>query len=435
MTNLCDLSAREAIRGVQTGAFTVQALARAHLNHIGEIDPAIRAWQYLDPDQVMAGAAALDRQGDAPLRGLTLGVKDVICTSDMPTTFGSAAYSGYTPPYDATCVTMSRASGALVLGKTVSTEFAFVSPGPTRNPANLLHTPGGSSSGSAAAVAAKMVQVALATQTGGSTIRPAAFCGIVGYKPTFDLIETTGVKTLARGLDTVGVMARNVRDAALFTAIITARKDLIVGDEPYRPKVGIYRTEAWHLARPETEQALNQAARALARAGCAVSETNLMPGFDRLLDLHYRLFEWGLWLGLSHERLTLSDRIAAETRDMLERMGPATEEDHVPTTSAKIYDAALAKAEHARGNLEALFGDNDILLTPATPGEAPEGIASTGDASFNSLWTMLHVPCITVPVAKGPKGLPVGIQMVGRRGDDARLLRAAAAVEAAIAIS
>ncbi len=237
MPELFELSARETIRRVANGDLTVEALVRSHLDHIAEADPPVEAWQHLDGDQAIAAARAVDTAPPGgPLRGMLLGVKDVISTADMPTTYGSAAYAGNRPAYDAVVVAQTRFAQGLVLGKTVSTEFAAAAPGKTRNPYNGEHTPGGSSSGSAAAVAAKMVQIALGTQTAGSTIRPAAFCGVVAYKPTYDLIERTGTKTLAGSFDTIGVMARDVRDAAFYTSVVAGRPGLAVGDTVAAPQ-------------------------------------------------------------------------------------------------------------------------------------------------------------------------------------------------------
>ena len=426
MPELFELSARETIRRVANGELSVETLVRSHLDHIAEVDPPVGAWEYLDGEQALASARALDASPPGgPLRGMLVGVKDVISTADMPTTYGSKAYAGNQPPFDAVVVAQLRAAQGLVLGKTVSTEFAAAAPGKTRNPYNGEHTPGGSSSGSAAAVAARMVQVALGTQTAGSTIRPAAFCGIVAYKPTYDLIERTGTKTLAGSFDTIGVMARDVRDAAFFTAVVGGRPKLAVPDEVAAPKISLYRSEAWPLAKPEAEEALQRAITALGKRGVAVPEIPLMEGYDRLLEIHMGMMDWEMLRALFYEHHVLADRIHPRS---METFTTRSEK-----ASVEIYDQACADAYKARAEIDKLFGDNDVLLTPPAPGEAPPGLEKTGDASFNRGWTMLHAPCVTVPAGFGPTGLPVGVQIVGRPGQDAKTLAAAAFVEAALA--
>ena len=425
MAELYELSAREAVAGVANGDLTVEAITRSYLDRAAAIEGDVGAWHHLDPDAAIATAQAVDAGPAGPMKGALIGVKDVICTADMPTTFGSKAYEGFRPPYDAACVTMAKAAGAMVLGKTVSTEFAAMSPGKTRNPFNPDHTPGGSSSGSAAAVGAKLVPIALGTQTAGSTIRPAAFCNAVGYKPSYDLIDTTGTKTLAACFDTIGVIARDVRDAAFYTAHVTGKPELEPDAAPPAPKVALYRTECWHLALPEAQEALDRAIAALAAKGVGVTEIPLMPGFDNLLDIHERMMDWGMTTGLSYERLFIPDRISPVSREMLET--------RAANASAAKFAEAEAEAIAARANIGALFGDYDVILTPPATGEAPKGLERTGDASFNRGWTMLHLPCITVPAGTGPTGLPVGVQLVARKEDDARLLSAAAFLEAALA--
>lgn len=392
MADFQPMTARAAVAAVARGDRTVESILRDSLDRIASREPAIGAWQHLDGEAALEAARMLDRRGPGggAMRGALFAAKDVIATGDMPTGFGSAAYAGHRPHADASCVALARAAGALLIGKTVSTEFAGVSPGPTRHPADPAHTPGGSSSGSAAAVAADMVPIALGTQTAGSTIRPAAFCGVVGYKPSYDLIDKTGVKTLAAGLDTVGVIAGDVRDAAFYTAQVTARPSLEPGAEPPRPRVALYRSEAWPNALPEAQTALDRAIDAL---GGDVAEIALLPGYDRLLDLHQRLMDWGMTTGLAYERIVLAEAITPQTLAFLA--------GRAEVASPALYDAAMAEAAAARAAIDRLFGAHDVLLTPPATGEAPEGLASTGDASFNRGWTALGLPCITVPTGVG----------------------------------
>lgn len=416
-------TARAAVAGVAGGRWSVETVVRGHLDRILEVEPTVRAWQHLDPTAAIESARALDRARSAgAMKGALLGVKDVICTADMPTTFGSAAYAGYRPPYDAACVALARQEGALVLGKSVTTEFAYATPGKTRNPYNTAHTPGGSSSGSAAAVAARMVPIALGTQTGGSIIRPAAFCGVVGYKPTYDFIDKTGVKTLAGCFDTVGIIACDVRDAAFCAAHVALRPELEPGNTPALSRIGVYRSEAWPNALPEAQTALDRAINAL---GGNIGEISHAEGFDGLLDLHQRMMDWAMTTALHYERVTLRDRIAPRSR--------ADFEASAAKASAATFDAAEANAWKVRARMDNLFGAHDLLLTPPATGEAPIGLESTGDASFNKIWSLLHLPCVTIPAGVGPGNLPIGVQLIARRKDDARLLAAAAWLEAALA--
>jgi amidase len=311
------------------------------------------------------------------------------------------------------------------MGKTVSTEFAALAPGKTRNPRNGAHTPGGSSSGSAAAVAAGMVPLAFGTQTAGSIIRPASFCGVVGYKPSFGVIERAGVKTLAGSLDTVGVMARDVRDAAFFVAVLGDRPGLAVADASPALRVGLYRTATRDRAEPATVAAIERTAEALARSGIAVAEVAASQDHLDLLDAQTAIMGWETYRALAFERLYKLDRLAPKTQDFLRDAGDSV--------SLRDYDEAQRRLPALARSFEQLFEDIDVLLTPAAPGEAPAGLESTGDALFNRVWTALHLPCVCLPAGNGPGGLPVGVQIVGRRGDDGRTLACAAAVEAVLA--
>ncbi|HWK46282.1 MAG TPA: amidase [Stellaceae bacterium] len=422
-TDLITLEAREVAARIAAGTLTVERVARAFLDRIADREPEVGAWIHHDPKAVIAAAQALDRAGSpGKLAGFMLGVKDVIDTADMPTEYGSPAYPGVRPPWDAACVALSREAGALVLGKTVTTEFAIISPGKTRNPHNLAHTPGGSSSGSAAAVGAGMAHIAFGTQTSGSTIRPAAFCGAVGCKPSFGLVNRFGVKTLADSLDTVGIIGRSVRDVAYFTAVISGRPALAVTDVQ-APRVGLFATSTWDLAEPGTRQALDRAVAALTATGAPVSDATVPPWFQGMLQAQDDVMAWEVARALAFERLRLAERLTAKTREYLPMKLAVT---------AEMYDAAQAAARDGRARLGELFADCDMLLTPAAPGEAPLGLESTGNAVFNRPWTMLHVPCVTVPAGIGPGGLPVGVQLVGRIGEDARVLAAAAFLEDAL---
>jgi Asp-tRNA(Asn)/Glu-tRNA(Gln) amidotransferase A subunit family amidase len=337
----------------------------------------------------------------------------------MPTGYGSPLYETSRPPRDAACVALARHAGALILGKTVTTEFAYFQPGKTRNPHNPDRTPGGSSSGSAAAVASGMVPLAFGTQTAGSIIRPASFCGCVGYKPTFGLIDRTGVRPFADSLDTVGVFATTVEDAAFFASVIAGRPNLHIAGEVFRPRIGLTRTYAWEAAEPATATALDEAATRLRVVGLEVREVALPERWRGLLEAQKTIMAFEAARSHAPEMLTAPDRLSVKLRELLEAGAVIAAED---------YDAAKVLVAEARAGFGDVLDGLDVLLTPSAPGEAPEGLGATGDPVFNRLWTVLGVPCISVPGLTGPMGMPVGVQVVGRWGDDRHTLAASAAI-------
>lgn len=417
-TALHDLSATEATRLIGARKLTAEALTRACLERIDACEPQIGAWECIDRELALAQARAVDRGPHRGLlHGLPLAVKDLIDTRDLPTAYGSRIYSGHRPSWDAACVALARAAGAAVLGKTVTTEFATFHPGRTANPVNPAHTPGGSSSGSAAAVAACMVPLAFGTQTAGSIIRPAAFCGVVGYKPTFGTISRAGVKLLAESLDTVGALARTVPDCALLVAAVSGRSSLVLGRPLERPpRIGVCRTFEWSEAQPETVAAIDEAARSLARSGAAMRETTLPVRFAGLVAAQTDVMNYEQARSLACEWLFHRDALSERLQETLQTGQQC---------SGPRYDAALALAATCRQTLPDLFDDVDVLLAPSTRGEAPVGLQATGDPLFCRMWTLLHAPCVHVPFARGPNGLPVGVQVIGRIGGDAELLAAA----------
>ncbi|HET8997261.1 MAG TPA: amidase, partial [Acetobacteraceae bacterium] len=321
-------------------------------------------------------------------------------------------------------VAWARAAGAVVMGKTVTTEFATRRPGATTNPANPEHTPGGSSSGSAAGVAAGFFPIAYGTQTAGSVIRPAAYCGVVGYKPSFGTINRFGMKLMADSLDTVGVMARSVADCALFAGAVSGRD---LGDPVVKPlnapRIGICRSPSWNQAGAETQGLLDRVASALGRAGAALSERELPAEYNTLEQAHPIVMNSESARALGWELAHHRDGISPE---LLERL-----EFGLAQPDAVLAEAYAVFARTQRGFPVAMEG-LDVLVTPSAPGEAPKGIAWTGDPAFNYLWTSLHVPCVTVPAGEGPNGLPLGIQIVGRLGEDRAVLAWAQWVAAAI---
>ena len=390
------------------------------LTRIRTRDDVVRAWVNRHDDTTLGVAAAAAPAG--LLRGWTLGVKDVIDTHDLPTERGSPIYAGRTTPNDASCVAVARAAGAVVVGKTVTTEFALFTPNITTNPHNPDHTPGGSSSGSAAAVADGHVRAAFGTQTVGSVIRPAAYCGVVGFKPTHQLVPLTGVATLSHAFDTVGWFTNSVADAATMLEALTGAQ-VSAGEQ--RLRLGCYRSHQWDAAAPETADILAATGSALSRAGVEVVDVDPLPHLETVFDaantvLHYevaRVFAW--------EREHHYDLISPLVQRMLTRADAISHERYREAHQL----LALARDHHERYMIGEGF---DAILTPSAPGEAPP-IKTTGDSVFNRVWTALGVPTAHVPHGVGPAGLPVGVQLVGRTWCDAELLAAAAVVEAAIA--
>jgi Asp-tRNA(Asn)/Glu-tRNA(Gln) amidotransferase A subunit family amidase len=426
VTDPRSLTAREAARQIAERRLTAEALAAAYLDRIGARETVVGAWQYLDRE----GALAVARQRDAeptrgPLHGIPIAVKDLIDTVDMPTAYGSSIYRGHRPVADASCVALARAAGAVVLGKTVTTEFAAFTPGKTANPRNPAHTPGGSSSGSAAAVADGMVPLAFGTQTAGSVIRPASYCGCIGYKPSFGLINRAGVKPLADSLDTIGVLAGTVEDAAFFAGVLSERpalRHLTVPSEA--PRFGLYRTPMWEEAEPATAASLDAARSALERAGATIAELAIAPEHHGLAEVQNTIMHFEMVRAFAYERTLHSAELSPRFAQML---------DAGMTIGADEYDRALARAEEARAGLDAFFGSCDAVLVPAAPGEAPIGLGNTGDPVFNRMWTLLGVPCVTLSARWAENGLPTGVQLVGRFGDDARLMACAAFLERVLA--
>ena len=417
MKSLHELTGVEAAQAIAAGTITSEALVTACLERISAREASVGAWEYLDPEAALAQARVRDRSPvQGPLHGVPVGIKDLIDTADMPTCYGSPIYARHQPAWDAASVALLRAAGAVILGKTVTTEFAMFTPGKTANPHNLAHTPGGSSSGSAAAVADMMVPLALGTQTAGSIIRPASFCGVVGYKPTHGQFPVAGIKALSQTLDTLGGFARSVADVALLRAVLLGgAAQLSELERP--PRLGLCHTPQWPLATPASRDALERAGQQLKTAGAEVRELVLPPVFESLAAAQetIQIFEGARCCAyeLTAHREQLSARL-------LELLAPAE------GLTYASYAAALALADTCRRQLEAIFADYDVLLVPSAPGEAPEGLQATGDPIFNRMWTLLHTPAVTLPGHRGARGLPVGVQVVGPLGMDDRLLAIAA---------
>ena len=415
MPKLNELTASEAARRIAAGEITSEAVVADCLSRIREREPAVQAWQHLDPEYALAQARQRDAEAPSgPLHGVPVGIKDTFDTVDMPTTWESPIYAGNRPGADASAVALLRAAGAVILGKTVATEFAGLDAGKTRYPHNGAHTPGGSSSGSAAAVADAMVPVALGSQTAGSIIRPAAFCGAVGYKPSYGALSRRGMAPIADALDTVGLMTRSIDDLELVLAVLTCRPPPPADRAAARPpRIGLCRTHLWAEIDPSAAAAVEDAASRLAAAGAEVSEVELPSRFADLAALQMKLLGFETARTFAHEWRLHRDRIGPRFQALIEIGLQATFAD---------FQAAIRCAEICRTELAALFDDHDMLLTMSAKGEAPQGLASTGDMSFQSLWTFLHVPCVSLPSHTGPNGLPIGTQFIGPfQGDDTLL--------------
>lgn len=427
------MAATELRDRLERGEFSAADLTEASLKRIAEEDPKIGAFAFLDPDLARKAAAATDAyratgRALGPLHGLPVGVKDIIDTASMPTENGTPIDAGRQPRKDATVVQRLRAAGAVVIGKTVTTEFASMHPGKTGNPHNLDHTPGGSSSGSAAAVAAGMIPLAIGTQTNGSVIRPASFCGVVGFKPTHGLIPRTGILRHDRALDTVGVFARSVEDAALLVDAIAGHDpldadtrimppprllDIAQTKPPVTPALAFVKTPFWDEADKETKDGFAELVEAL---GETCTEVALPDIFSKAVWAQRTLMVAGLARHLAPYYDRGKDQLSEHARKMIE------EGRQIQATD---YLEALDWREALNNGLEQLFDRYDAIVTPATPGEAPRDLTVTGNPVFNGLWTLCGVPAVTLPLLEGPNGLPVGVQLVGRRGEDARLLRTA----------
>ncbi|TGD95045.1 amidase [Methylobacterium nonmethylotrophicum] len=412
MLSLLDLRARiDAGRLTPDGAIGLVREAIAHR------EPEVGALVCVD------AAPVIPARG--PLAGIAVGIKDIIDTADLPTRMGSSIYETWRPRADAPVVARLKNLGAVPLAKTTTTPFAFLDPTPTRNPHDPGHTPGGSSAGSAAAVAAGMLPLALGTQTGGSVIRPAAFCGVVGIKPSFRLLPTVGVKCYSWALDTVGLFAASVADAAHALALMADRPAIAHMGDAGAPRIGIVRQEFCAAPDPEAEAALAKAARAAERAGAMVRDLALPGTFGEAFAVHGTLQDYEARQALAWEYATHRDALPPLLRAAL---------DAAQGIETPAYDAARRTAHHARRGLKDVFSENgfDVLLTYAAPGAAPAGLANTGDSRFNRLWTLMGVPCVTVPVERNAAGLPVGVQVIARFGDDGRALAAAGLVERAL---
>lgn len=410
---LNELSASRIAIMISTGQTSAEAVVQACLDRIAERDPHVHAWAFIDRSQAIEQARHLDRSEPlGPLHGVPIAVKDIIDTCDMPTGMGSPIYAGFQPRGDAACVALARNAGAVILGKTVTAEFASSAPGATVNPHNPNHTPGGSSSGSAAAVADFMVPAAFGTQTGGSVLRPSAYCGIIGYRPTFGTFNLAGVKPAAQSLDTLGLHARSLDDIELLAAVLIGRQPAPLALPSARPVIGVCRTPLWHNALPETVEAVEDAVKRLAAAGSTVVDVDLPEEFDALDAARMRIQAYERSRAMTWEWTHHKDLLGDLLKDEIERG---------LSVSSEAYAAAMKQAEKFRSLIDEAISPYDLILAPCTDGAAPAGISSTGNARFQGFWTILRLPAITLPTHSARNGLPVGIQLVGHRFADNRL--------------
>ncbi len=424
----CFLTAAEAAARIRAKSLTSEQLVRSCLERVQQRESDVRAFIYLDPAHAIAQARELDKRAPTgPLHGLPFAVKDMIDTGDMPTSHNSPLYQGHRPAKDAGCVAVVRHSGALILGKTDTVEFASGGrKALTRNPHNLAHTPGGSSSGSGAAVGDCMVPLAFGTQTGGSHIRPASFNGIYGLKPTWSSVTREGAKMLSPMCDTIGWYGRSVADLQL-----VAEAFRIFNPAEEKPasakqlRVAVCRTPYWDRAEPAGREALAIAAKRLQQAGATVTDLDLPATFGSVFEAQETIMHGEGAAAFLPELLMHGDRLHPDLRALAENKRNVT---------GRMMAEAHDLVADCRKTFDAYFNTFDLVLTTAAPGEAPEGLHTTGDWVFNAMWTVLHVPCLAIPCTKGSKGLPVGIQIIGPRYGDARLLKIAEAVAAAIDI-
>lgn len=427
------LSAKEAIQAIEDGEISSEELVKACLDRIVEYDETIGAWVHLDPEYALEQARALDevrQQGGSqgPLHGIPVGIKDIIDTADLPTELGTPLHAGRTPADDAAVVEKLREAGAVIMGKTVTTELAVYAPGKTTNPHDANRTPGGSSSGSAAAVAAFMVPLAVGSQTNGSIIRPASFCGVFGFKPTLGRISRHRVLLQSKLLDTIGTFARSLEDLALISEVLmeydsrdesmqprarTKISRTMAESPPMAPHLAFVRSPVWDQAEESSKDAFRELISVIEDQ---VDIVELPPGFSEAHEAHRKIMEPDIARSFAKEYRDGKDKLSSLLREMIERGRKV---------SAVEYNEAIARVGEFNDDLDEIFMEYDAIITPAAPGEAPEGLESTGSPAFCTIWTLCGTPALTMPLLQGPADLPIGVQLVGARGDDGRLFRTA----------
>ncbi len=411
---LNELTASEIAAAIGAGRTTREAVMRTCVDRIVAREPQVQAWTNLDPDRALDAARLADREGrGGPLAGVPFGVKDIIDTEDYPTEWGTRIHRGRRPNRDAACVALTRRAGGVLLGKTVTTEFANLHPGPTRNPHDLARTPGGSSSGSAAAVADRMVPIALGTQTTGSTIRPASFCGVFGYRPSFGEHRLNGVMEASGSLDTLGILARSLDDVALWRDVLLGIAPAPVVEPARAPRIGIYRPHIWDEVEPATRGLVESAAKDLAKAGADVRDVKLPAEFGRLNAAHR-------WISSFEFARNFTWEIARHWNEISETLRTGRLADGL-SCSFEQYLEMKQLAETCRCRFDAMWENIDMMVTASAYGEAPVGGNTFAGAPLYMMSTVLHVPSLSVPAFTGPNGMPIGLQILARRHDDRAL--------------
>jgi Asp-tRNA(Asn)/Glu-tRNA(Gln) amidotransferase A subunit family amidase len=416
------LSALSLARAIEAGELTPGQAVERCAQAIAAGESEVGAFVTIDID---GARKAAEQPGlkHKPLRGIPVALKDIFDTADMPTEYGSPIYAGYRPKMDGSVVAMIRRAGGTLIGKTVTTEFAHLDPGKTRNPKNLAHTPGGSSSGSAAGVAAGFFPIATGSQTGGSVIRPASFCGVAGFKPSYRLLPAVGMKCMSWHLDTAGLFAASVADVAFAAAAISDRELRVDGRKPASPRIGVLREPPWLPASDDMIAALDNTARAASAANARVRDIELTPVLAAAFRAHATIQAYEAARSLASEFERARDKLAKGVLELVES-GLAI--------SADTYDDARRTASQARRSLADLMTDIDVILSPSAPGAAPKGLTSTGSSTFNRLWTLMGTPCVSVPGHVDLAGLPLGMQVIGKFGSDRATLEAALFIESVL---
>ena len=413
-TRLNRLTATEIVAAIGAGETTCEAVTRACLDRIAERESDVQAWEYIDPDQALAEAKARDRSGKrGPLFGVPFNAKDIIDTSDMPTTYGSPIYDGFRPRADAACVAQSRKAGGVLLGKAVTVEFAFRHPSRTRNPLDLMRTAGGSSSGSAASVADFMVPLSLGSQGTSSTVKPASYCGVFGYRPTWGELRYAGVKEGSASFDTLGLFARSIDDIALHRDVLIDSEPVPVPKNASPPRIAFCRTPFWALLETATQRLMEGAAESLRKAGAHVSDLALPEEFDDVSDARGLMSGYEFRLNYTWEIEHHWDKLSETLRNGRIKDGEGCTYEH--------YVDARAVVENARVLMTRLLESYDVVLAACATGEAPVGFSTTGSSKPALIWTSMHLPQLSMPVFKGASGLPVGALVVGKRSRDREL--------------